>query len=1251
MLAYTEKPHILCISETWLKEDDPTINIMGFTPIDRKDRQDRDREKGGGLLTFIRDDIKAEKKSLNMPQNSRLEAQLIEISLAHDKVSLLHIYNPEQNININDLDMLVRQLTRKFIIVGDFNGHHQLWDPEVPRANQCGRQLADYIIDHPDMALATTPGLITHTCSTPPFNTSTLDLTFCSNNLIQVTETFNKADRGSDHYPILTKVKLAPDTKTRQKRPKWKIIEEDISNWKSKLSPTNTTSDDINELETQFRKSLIEAAETTFKKTSGKIKTKYYKPWWNKECSKAVAERRRAKKRAERRPTIANTIDLRRCTAKAKKIIKRTKRETWRTFCNTLTAETPTKKVWDMVKKLNGIKTNTRIPINENGAPIFEDQRKAEILADSLDETLGIEPTQMNEEKLRTIQAAKNQQINEDMNTCFTITELEECIKSLETNKAAGDDEVINTFLKNLPEHKLTELLSLINKSWRNSELPINWKNALIIPISKPGKDLSDPTSYRPISLLSCVGKVAEKMVNTRLTWFLEKEQKYSETQFGFRPGRTTEDLLVKIEHKIRSTLVNRKVSVAVFFDLKSAFDTINHEHILYKLANAGITGNMLRWIEAFLQERTYQVIVGNSKSEKRSVKRGVPQGSCLSPTLFNIIMSDIPHSILYETGEYADDIAIITTGDSIEEVCETTQAAINTLETWAGNWNLNFNSTKTKSMCFTKKKVKERLEDPELKLKINQEEIEWVKTCKYLGATLDAPTLTWEKHYEELAREGLQRVNIMRAISGTSWGANRELLISFYKSYIRSKITYGAAATTSACQTRQDILERIQNAALRVAIGARKTSPVIAMQVDANLIPLKEHLNILCLQYYHRKKSQENQSPFIIQLEDDPDTTDKVWTPGCFKKPLVRRVEDISRNLRTPLNLPVRTTKVSSDPPWKPPKLTLRPDIPNINKNDSREQKRATTLDTINTEYSDHIHLYTDGSKNLNSTSAGLWIPDFQHRENWKLNHGSSRSIMGAELYAIDKAMTWILLHKELLTTDKTVILTDSRSGIEALKAKQAKRQSHLLDSIKQKAQLLADANMDVTIQYLPGHVGIEGNEQADSVARMAHNNQQVIYTPLDTSETKKMLENAQLQRWTEFYEAKKPELHIGPIKTTIGKWPWARSESRKVEVAMTRLRIGHVGLNNHLKRFNIVDSELCSTCRVPETVPHFLTECRKYIWSRRKLLTKLARINVHQPDYTTLLGGGPYPEETQLKISRLVAGYLTETGTLGSL
>ena len=124
-----------------------------------------------------------------MPQNTRIEAQIIEVSLAHDKLSILHIYNPVPTIDSNHLDMLIRQLGRKFIVIGDFNGHHHLWDPNVLTTNQCGRELADYIIDHPNIALATTPGLKTRMCDKPPHNTSTLDVTFCSNNLIQVSET------------------------------------------------------------------------------------------------------------------------------------------------------------------------------------------------------------------------------------------------------------------------------------------------------------------------------------------------------------------------------------------------------------------------------------------------------------------------------------------------------------------------------------------------------------------------------------------------------------------------------------------------------------------------------------------------------------------------------------------------------------------------------------------------------------------------------------------------------------------------------------------------------------------------------------------------------------------------------------------------------------------------------------------------------------------------------------------------------
>ena len=170
-------------------------------------------------------------------------------------------------------------------------------------------------------------------------------------------------------------------------------------------------------------------------------------------------------------------------------------------------------------------------------------------------------------------------------------------------------------------------------------------------------------------------------MVNTRLTWILEKEDKLSKTQCGFRKLRSTEDLLVKLEHQVRTCLVNRKVAFTVFFDLKQAYDTISHQHLLYKLAKIGIKGNMLRWIEEFLQNRTFQVLIGNTKSETITMTNGLPQGSTLSPTLFNVMMADIPHPLRIYIYKYADDIAIAITDEDIQEATTLTQDAIRKIE------------------------------------------------------------------------------------------------------------------------------------------------------------------------------------------------------------------------------------------------------------------------------------------------------------------------------------------------------------------------------------------------------------------------------------------------------------------------------------------------------------------------------------------------------------------------------------------
>lgn len=154
-----------------------------------------------------------------------MEVQAFDLHLAHDKVTLLHIYNsPEFEINSHHLHLIVQQLGRKYMIVGDFNAHHHIWDPINP-PNRRGRVLVDYMIDHPNMTLATPQGLVTYSSPRPPHKKSTIDLTFCSNNLIQVIQTTSAlACTRSDHYPISNVIGLAPDPKSREKRKKWKIL-------------------------------------------------------------------------------------------------------------------------------------------------------------------------------------------------------------------------------------------------------------------------------------------------------------------------------------------------------------------------------------------------------------------------------------------------------------------------------------------------------------------------------------------------------------------------------------------------------------------------------------------------------------------------------------------------------------------------------------------------------------------------------------------------------------------------------------------------------------------------------------------------------------------------------------------------------------------------------------------------------------------------------------------------------------------
>ena len=162
------------------------------------------------------------------------------------------------------------------------------------------------------------------------------------------------------------------------------------------------------------------------------------------------------------------------------------------------------------------------------------------------------------------------------------------------------------------------------------------------MPIHKADKDLTSPSSYRPISLTSTIGKLMERLVTNRLNWFLEKNLLLNNNQSGFRQGRSTQDNIIRLQDQINKFLRNEGYTVGIFLDFEKAYDMLWKPGLLVKLKRLGINGHTLNYIKTFLTDRTFQVKVGNSLSVKSILETGIAQGSILAPLLFLVISQTV---------------------------------------------------------------------------------------------------------------------------------------------------------------------------------------------------------------------------------------------------------------------------------------------------------------------------------------------------------------------------------------------------------------------------------------------------------------------------------------------------------------------------------------------------------------------------------------------------------------------------------
>ena len=243
--------------------------------------------------------------------------------------------------------------------------------------------------------------------------------------------------------------------------------------------------------------------------------------------------------------------------------------------------------------------------------------------------------------------------------------------------------------LKHLPDTSLETLLNIFDYIWTTGKFPDGWQYATIISIPKPGKDPAEPNNSRPIALTSCLCKILERMINKRLTWFLESNNHISRFQSGFRSDSSTTDNLVGLETFIRDAFIKQEHVVAVFFDLEKDYDTTWRYGILKNIHKLGLRGRLPTFIENFLADRTMQVRVGSSLSDYYDQEQGVPQGGVLSTTLFSIKINDIVKCLgnLTDCSLYVDDFCICYRSKSLATIERQLPQKFDKIENWATQW------------------------------------------------------------------------------------------------------------------------------------------------------------------------------------------------------------------------------------------------------------------------------------------------------------------------------------------------------------------------------------------------------------------------------------------------------------------------------------------------------------------------------------------------------------------------------------
>lgn len=1131
------------------------------------------------------------------------------------------------------------------IWAGDFNRHHRMWENEGDQrllTTQAAIMAEPLILMLSEwgMNMALPRGIrtlkhfVTKAESRP-------DNVFCTDalldRLISCDIRTSEQPPYTDHYPIATvfDIQKATNRTTPQlnfKEVDWDEFEKDLQA-KFELMQLDANASISSEPAFNERVDILTRIiqDTISAKVPSSKPSSFARRWWNKDLSAMRKTKKKLLREAKRHRALPGHPihqQLKEHMNKYALAIVEAKKEHWESFLN----DADYAVLWTASRYLKdpvGDGTQAGMP------PLLEkvgnaevlhctNDKKAEVLGKGFFTTPPPPPTD------KEIQEAEQYQYPDPLEPSIPITAdiVKRHLDRIAPHKAPGLDGIPNVVLKKCANTLAPQLATIYNAVFALDIYHNSWKESITCVLRKPGRpSYQAAKAYRPIALLSTMGKVLSAIVAEDMSQLIEEHNLLPPTHFGGRPNRTTTDALHYLVMKIKQAWRKGLVASVLFLDVEGAFPNAVTSKIIHNLKKRRMPAQYVSMVANMLSGRKTRLRFDDFLSEFIEINNGIGQGCPLSMLLYIIYNADMMEIGQTNSGDdaigYVDDIALLAVGTDFKETTKSLKRMMvkegGGLD-WAATHNSKFEMSKVAVMHFSRSRAKGKHRSSAPRLVLQGTTISKVEEYKYLGALMD-PELRWKAQAERAAKKGMDWVNLFKRLARMRYGMNTDLLRHLYRAVAIPKMTYAADVWYDPPRLpdgkKKRIgsikaltkLQRVQKAAAVAITGALRASAGDALDVYANLLPIDLQLEMQIERSYIR----------LCTLTDSHVLSDHIWAAHQNRNNTLDTVHPypltvMAHRYGTPPNS-VEKIGTCDRPPTYKPVFDSHIDESRIK---SIEGEKANTA---------RIRIYTDGSAIDGKVGAAalLYInnkEDPRQILHYHLGPKKLYSTYDAEWVGAVMAVRMLTNSEDDSVGQETAtIFVDNQSVIKSSRTTKPGPAQYLMKALHDLADRLrhiGDAKSKFTLRWISAHSDVDRNEKVDLEAKKAARGEssnpsdlpEVLRQTLPFSKSA-LVQNAKSEaksNWKERWGHSKRAQRYYSLDEQFPPKRFrevAQGTTRSLACALTQIRTGHIPLNQWLHKRKLADTDKCTQCDdgKPESIHHYLFACKKFKRQRQKM------------------------------------------------